>query len=102
MARGIVEENLHPRAVHHLVLVAHPDKGWPLTPADLGRVVNVPSQGMQGRLLSLSYDEAHVPGGSQTVVTAELEEIASIPGSSTAIRSYRAAHFGRSTYQQED
>lgn len=102
VARGIVEENLHPRAVHHLVLVAHPDKGWPLTPADLGRVVNVPSQGMQGRLLSLSYDEAHVPGGSQTVVTAELEEIASIPGSSTAIRSYRAAHFGRSTYQQED
>lgn len=102
VARGIVEENLHPRAVHQLTLVPHPDRGWPLTPEHLGRVVNVPSANLAGRLISIGYDEAHTPSASQSTVLVELEETGSIPGSVTATTHYRAAHYGRSAYQQED
>lgn len=102
VARGIVEENLHPRAVHQLTLAPSAARGWPLTPADLGRVVNVPSLGLQGRLISINYDEAHAPMGSTSTVLVELEETGVIPGARTTVRAFGAAQYGRSTYQLED
>lgn len=101
IARGIVEENLHPRAVHQLTLVPSAARGWPLTPADLGRVVDVPSLGLQGRLITISYDEAHAPMGSTSTVLVELEETGAIPGARTLVRTYAAAQYGRTTYQEE-
>jgi len=101
IARGIVEENLHPRAVHQITLVPSAARSWPLTPADLGRVVDVPSLGLQGRLLSINYDEAHAPMGSTSTVLVELEETGAIPGARTLVRTYAAAQYGRSTYQEE-
>lgn len=102
IARGMVEENLHPRAVHQLTLAPSAARGWPLTPADLGRVVDVPNLGLQGRLISINYDEAHAPMGSTSTVLVELEETGAVPGTRTAVRTYAAGQYGRSTYQQED
>lgn len=102
IARGMVEENLHPRAVHQLTLAPSAARGWPLTPADLGRVVDVPNLGLQGRLITISYDEAHAPMGSTSTVLVELEETGAIPGTRTTVRTYAAGQYGRSTYQQED
>lgn len=97
----MVEENLHPRAVHSLPLVPSPARGWPLTPADLGRVVDVPGLGVQGRLLSINYDEAQAPMGSTPTVLVELEETGAIPGAGTTVRAFGAAQYGPSTYQEE-
>lgn len=102
IARGIVEENLHPRAVHQLTLVPSVQRGWPLTPEHVGRVVDVPSVGMQGRLISISYDEAHTPSGSLSTVQVELEETGVIPNTRAHVRTYAAGAYGRSTYQPED
>lgn len=102
VARGIVEENLHPRAVHELTVAPHPDLGWPVTPQHLGRVIEVPSLNLHARHTSITYDEMHTPAGSHSTVLIELEETGRIPGSITSSSTYGAAHYGRSAYQEED
>lgn len=104
MARGIVEENLTPKVVRTLTLVPARADGYAAGPWHMGRAVRVPALGVEGRLTSIDWAEAHTAQaqGDTSQLTIDIESTAAPEGSRAAATTYRRAAYGLSHYQQEE
>lgn len=104
IARGIVEENLTPKVVYRLPLAPSRSEGWALRPHHLGAAARVRAPGLQldGRVVSIEYDEAHTPLGSTTNVVVEVEVAEAPEGSRAASQTFARSAYGVSSYPRED
>lgn len=104
MARGIVEENLTPKAVYTLTIPPTRPDGYAVGPWHMGRAARIPALGVRGRVTALDYSEAHTAQaqGDSSMVTIDVETTTAPAGSRAAATGYRRAAYGLSHYQQEE